>query len=77
MTQTMRLLGVTGVAILLAACATGAPPQSPHEVDSTAPTTSDGEVIGADREQPAKKLDESPKVDSQQGVKPAATPASD
>jgi len=64
------------LAALLAACGSpGTPPQSPsNESQSPPPTTSDGETIGADRIPPGQKLQEGPKLDSKDGLKPAATP---
>lgn len=72
-----RFISATAIATLLAAC--GAPagaPQSPtNDVQPPATTTGDGEVVGADRVPPGQKLEEGPKLDTRDGVKPAATPA--
>jgi hypothetical protein len=64
------------LATLLAACgAPATPPQSPsNDVQPPATTTSDGKVIGADGVPPGQKLEEGPKLDSRDGLKPAATP---
>lgn len=62
--------------VLLAACGAPAnPPQSPindHQPPSTSP--GDGKMIGADNVSPAQKLEEGPKLDSRDGVKPATAP---
>jgi hypothetical protein len=65
------------LSVLSSACASpqvapAAPPSS--ERDPSAPTTSDGEVVGADRVPPSQKLEQGPRVDTNDGVKPAATP---
>jgi hypothetical protein len=67
------------IATLLAACGSPAtPPQSPaNDETRPPPTTSDGETLGADRVPPGQKLQQSPKLDSRDGVKPAATPPHD
>jgi len=64
------------LAALLAACGSPATPAQSPSNDSQSPpqTTSDGEAIGADRVPPGQKLEEGPKLDSKDGVKPAATP---
>lgn len=70
-------LAALGCLLLSSACAAPqvAPAGSPSsERDPSAPTTSDGEVIGADRVPPNQKLEQGPRVDSSEGVKPAATP---
>jgi hypothetical protein len=51
-----------------------APPSSPTDRDPSTPTTSDGEPIGADRQPPTQKLQQGPRIDSNDGVKPSATP---
>jgi hypothetical protein len=64
---------------LLSACGSPAnPPQSPTN-DNTPPTTTtgDGKVIGADEVPPAQKLEEGPRLDSNDGLKPAAQPGHD
>lgn len=63
--------------LLLAACKSpqGPVPNSPtrdHEPPATSP--GDGEVIGADGVSPAQKLEEGPKIDSEEGVVPAGPP---
>ena len=76
MTSTSWLL----LAIVLAACAPAqnAPPSSPSSSQQPPPAhTSDGEVLGADREAPGEKLEQGVSVDSKQGVKPAARPSTD
>jgi len=67
------------LAALLAACGSPAsPPQSPiNDTQPPTPRTSDGKIVGADEVPPAQKLEEGPKLDSRDGVKPAATPAHD
>ncbi|HXK19701.1 MAG TPA: hypothetical protein VNG33_17945 [Polyangiaceae bacterium] len=67
------------LAALLAACGSPTnPPQTPtNDPQPPAPTTGDGKTIGADGVPPAQKLQEGPKLDSRDGVKPAATPAHD
>jgi hypothetical protein len=63
--------------LLLGACAPRVtPPQSPtNDVQPPTTTTSDGEVVGADRVAPGQKLEEGPTLDSHEGLKPAAHPA--
>jgi hypothetical protein len=70
------LVSLGALVALLGACSSPAtPPRSPtNDVDPPATTTGDGEVIGADRVSPGKKLEEGIKVDSHEGVKPAAQP---
>lgn len=62
--------------LLALACGPSSPPKSPTN-DVTPPTTNtgDGEVMGADRVSPAQKLDQGPKLDSSEGIKPAPKPA--
>lgn len=63
------------VALALCACGPSQPAASPGGgAEPSGPTTSDGEPIGADRVTPGQKLEQSPKLDSSEGVKPAATP---
>jgi hypothetical protein len=63
------------LAIALCACGPAQPATSPGGgPEPSAPTTSDGEPIGADRQPPAQKLEQSPKLDTNDGIKPAATP---
>jgi hypothetical protein len=58
--------------------ACGSPPASPksptNDNEPPATTTGNGEVMGADRVSPAKKLEEGPTLDSRDGVKPAEKP---
>ena len=72
-----RWLSALALAALLGACAapqTGpVAPTNDHQPPAT--TTGDGEVMGADRVSPAQKLEEGPKLDSDQGVVPAERPA--
>jgi hypothetical protein len=64
---------------LVLAC--GSPPASPksptNDNEPPATTTGNGEVMGADRVSPARKLEESPKLDTRDGVKPAEKPTGD
>jgi hypothetical protein len=79
MSHPHRVPRALAVAALLAACGSPAnPPQSPTN-DNTPPTTTtgDGKVMGADEVPPGQKLQEGPKLDSQDGLKPAATPGHD
>ncbi len=63
------------VATALGACGPAQPATSPGGgPEPSTPTTSDGEPIGADRQAPAQKLEQSPKLDTNDGIKPAATP---
>jgi hypothetical protein len=70
------LVSLGALVALLGACSSPAtPPRSPtNDVDPPATTTGDGEVMGADRVSPGQKLEEGIKVDSHEGVKPAAQP---
>lgn len=63
------------LALLVMACGPSSPSKSPTN-DVTPPTTNtgDGEVMGADRVPPGQKLDEGPKLDSSEGIKPAPKP---
>jgi hypothetical protein len=76
MTRIHHLSIALPLSALLAACGSPAnPPQSPsNDIQPPATTTGDGKVIGADGVPPAQKLEEGPKLDSRDGVKPAATP---
>lgn len=79
MTHIPRVSPVLAAALLLAACGSpGNPPQSPTN-DNTPPTTTtgDGKVLGADEVPPGQKLEQGPKLDSREGLKPAATPGHD
>ena len=58
-----------------ASCAPRSPAQPP--TNDTQPPATDpgsGDVMGADNVAPAQKLQEGPKLDSQDGVKPAEKP---
>jgi hypothetical protein len=61
---------------LLGACSSPAtPPKSPtNDVQPPVTTTGDGEVMGADRVSPGRKLQEGLKVDSEKGIQPADRP---
>jgi len=72
--QTLRSLLL---AFMLVGCGNpnSAPPSSPtNDVQPPTTTTGNGEVMGADRVPPAQKLEEGPKLDSHEGLKPAAKP---
>jgi hypothetical protein len=76
MTQNFTLRSLLA-ALLLVACGNpnSPPPGSPtNDVQPPTTTTGNGEVMGADRVPPAQKLQEGPKLDSQEGLKPAAQP---
>jgi hypothetical protein len=63
------------IATALGACAPAQPATSPGGApEPSAPTTSNGEPVGADRQSPTQKLEQSPKLDTNDGIKPAATP---
>lgn len=70
------LISLCALVVLLGACsAPASPPRSPtNDVQPPTTTTGDGEVMGADRVSPGQKLEEGVKLDSQEGVKPAAQP---
>jgi hypothetical protein len=74
----MNMLKILLPALVLAACGPSSPSKSPTN-DVTPPTTNtgDGEVMGADRMAPGDKLDQGPKLDSNEGLKPADKPASE
>lgn len=77
MTKTFELHWLLA-GLLLVACGNpnSAPPSSPtNDVQPPTTTTGNGEVMGADRVPPAQKLEEGPKLDSNEGIKPAAKPA--
>jgi hypothetical protein len=76
MTGIISISTVATLVALSAACGSPAsPPQSPNN-DHQPPATSpgDGKMIGADDLPPAQKLETGPKLDSKDGLKPAATP---
>jgi hypothetical protein len=80
MIKTQILGSFLVLASLLVACGNpnGAPPASPNnDVQPPTTTTGNGEVMGADRVPPAQKLDEGPKLDAQEGLKPAKRPGGD
>jgi hypothetical protein len=70
------LISLCALVALSGACSSPArAPNSPtNDVQPPATTTGNGEVMGADRVSPAQKLEEGVKVDSHEGVKPAAQP---
>jgi hypothetical protein len=70
------LISLCALVALLGACSSpSSPPKSPtNDVQPPATTTGNGEVMGADRVSPAQKLEEGVKVDSHEGIKPAAQP---
>jgi len=69
-------ISIAALLVVLAACgAPGNPVRSPSNAQQPpATTTSDGKVIGADGVPPGQKLEEGPRLDSRDGLKPAATP---
>lgn len=67
---------ILATAVLLSACGSPSPAQSPtNDVHPPATTPGDGKVIGADQVPPAEKLEQGPKLDTRDGIEPAATPA--
>lgn len=73
----LKTPGASLIALLLgvAACAPRTPAQPP--TNDTQPPATDpgsGDVMGADNVAPAQKLEEGPKLDSRDGVKPAEKP---
>ena len=66
---------ILALPLLAMACGPSSPSKSPTN-DVTPPTTNtgDGEVMGADRVPPGQKLDQGPKLDSNEGIKPAPKP---
>jgi hypothetical protein len=69
------LISLCALVALSGACSSPTAPKSPtNDVQPPATTTGNGEVMGADRVSPAQKLEEGVKVDSHEGVKPAAQP---
>jgi hypothetical protein len=66
---------ILALPLLVMACGPSSPSKSPTN-DVTPPTTNtgDGEVMGADRVPPGQKLDQGPKLDSNEGIKPAPKP---
>lgn len=72
-----KILRASFAALLLStACAPRTPAQPP--TNDTQPPATDpgsGDVMGADNVSPAQKLEEGPKLDSQEGIKPAEKPA--
>lgn len=62
--------------LVLACGSPSNPPQSPtNDVRPPTTTTGDGKVLGADEVSPAQKLEQGPQLHSNEGLKPAATPA--
>ena len=77
MTNARATLSFLALSMLLGACGEP-PPKSPtNDVQPPTTTTGSGEVMGADRVAPGQKLQEGPKLDSQDGIKPAETPPGD
>ena len=70
------VISLCALLAVLGACSSPATaPKSPtNDVQPPATTTGNGEVMGADRVSPAQKLEEGVKVDSHEGLKPAAQP---
>ena len=69
-----RWLAIT-LLLGLSACAPPSPAQPP--TNDTQPPATDpgsGDVMGADNVSPAQKLEEGPKLDAKDGLKPAETP---
>ena len=80
MTEISKFSSFFAALLLSSACGNpnSAPPSSPtNDVQPPTTTTGNGEVMGADRVPPAQKLEQSPKLDSQEGLKPAAQPGKD
>jgi len=80
MSKTLQFVPFLALLVLAPACGNpnSAPPSSPtNDVQPPTTTTGNGEVMGADRVPPAQKLEESPKIDAQEGLKPAAQPGKD
>jgi hypothetical protein len=70
-------LGIGLTQLVLGACAlpSSSPPKSPtNDVQPPTTTTGNGEIMGADHVSPGQKLEEGVKIDSKDGVKPAAQP---
>lgn len=64
--------------LLALACGPSSPTKSPtHDVTPPTTNTGDGEVMGADRVPPGQKLNQGPKLDSSEGLKPAPKPEGD
>jgi hypothetical protein len=76
MTRPTTLCSVLALAVLLGACGQpNSPTKSPtNDVQPPTTTTGNGEVMGADRVSPAQKLEQGPKLDAKDGLKPAAQP---
>jgi hypothetical protein len=76
MTDSRTIQCLLALSLLLGACGQPkSPTKSPtNDVQPPTTTTGNGEVMGADRVAPAQKLEQGPKLDSQDGVQPAATP---
>ena len=77
-----RIIATTAFVTLAALCgacrAPANPPQSPtNDTQPPTTTTGNGEVLGADRVPPASKLEQGPKLDSKDGIKPASKPSGD
>jgi hypothetical protein len=77
LSRTLRSL-LAASALIACGNPNGAPPTSPNnDVQPPTTTTGNGEVMGADRVPPGQKLQEGPKLDAKDGLKPAATPPGD
>jgi hypothetical protein len=64
--------------LLALACGPSSPSKSPtHDVTPPTTNTGDGEVMGADRVPPAQKLEQGPKLDSNEGIQPAPKPGNE
>jgi hypothetical protein len=76
MTHSKTIHCLLALSLLLGACGQpNGPTKSPtNDVQPPTTTTGNGEVMGADRVAPGQKLQEGPKLDSKDGIQPAATP---
>lgn len=73
--SSLRWLALLPLLVLACKAPQGPTPNSPihdHQPPSTSP--GDGEVMGADRVPPEQKLEEGPKLDTEQGVVPSGAP---
>ena len=72
---TIAVLALLTIALGLAACAPRTPAQPPtNDVQPPATEPGSGDVMGADQVPPAQKLEEGPKLDAGEGIKPAEKP---
>jgi hypothetical protein len=75
MTHTMTTVAFLAFSMLGACGPQNSPTKSPaNDVQPPTTTTGNGEVMGADRVAPGQKLEEGPKLDAQDGIKPASKP---